>query len=71
MSLILDAEGDLWHHDEDGCKLLGPIDQPRTRGRVPAELAEQLERLDAEWAEMVEFGAAIRAEVNSSYWRGR
>jgi hypothetical protein len=51
--LSCDSEGYLWLHDDsessDGCTLLGPIGDARTAGRVPDELAGELERVEEEW----------------------
>jgi hypothetical protein len=74
-SLHLDHDnGTLWLTEDDGedarATLLGPIDDPSTSYRVPGGLLDELGRLEAEWAEAVAYGRAIRDEAIDTYNRG-
>jgi hypothetical protein len=73
LSLCLDSDGSLWLREHDGddarVTLLGPVSDPATSYRIPGELLGELGRLEAEWADAVEFGAAIRAEAIDTYRR--
>jgi hypothetical protein len=75
LSLRLDSDGSLWLREHDGddalVTLLGPVADTATSYRVPGDLLDEWGRLEAEWRDAVEFGAACRAEVIETYWRNR
>jgi hypothetical protein len=71
--LRLDDSGDLWLIQGDGedarATLLGPVADPATSYHVPGELLGEWGRLEAEWRDAVEFGAACRDEAVATYRR--
>lgn len=73
--LELDSDGNLWLIEQSEIAvvdtLLGAISDPATSYRVPGELLGRLGELEREWADAVEFAAAIRAEANETYRRTR
>jgi hypothetical protein len=71
LRLRLDDDGGLWLTDGDDARdtLLGPVTDPATSYRVPGELLGEWGRLEREWQDAVEFGAAIRAEAIETYRR--